>query len=230
VSNGAKILVIDDELAIRRFLQIALKAQGYEVSEAISGNEGLQMVTAFHPDLIILDLGLNDMDGRTVLKRLREWSEVPVIILTVRNSDADKVALLDAGANDYLTKPFSVPELQARIRAALRQTKSAIEEPVFRSGPIEVDFASHTVRRDGGEVRLTATEYELLKLLVKNAGKLLTQRQLLKEVWGINAIEHTHYLRVYIGQLRKKLEADPSRPRYIITEPGMGYRFKTQGD
>jgi two-component system KDP operon response regulator KdpE len=230
VSNGAKILIVDDELAIRRFLQIALKAQGYEVSEATSGNEGLQMVTVFHPDLVILDLGLNDLDGLTVLQRLREWSEIPVIILTVRNSDADKVALLDAGANDYLTKPFSVPELQARIRAALRQVKSASEEPTFRSGSIEVDFASHVVKRDGEEIRLTATEYELLKLLVKNAGKLLTQRQLLKEIWGINAIKHTHYLRVYIGQLRKKLESDPSRPKHIITEPGMGYRFKTQGD
>ncbi len=230
MSNGAKILIVDDELAIRRFLQIALKAQGYEVSEASSGIEGLQMVTAVHPELMILDLGLNDMDGLTVLKRLREWSGIPVIILTVRGADADKVALLDAGANDYLTKPFSVPELQARIRAALRLTKSASEEPVFRAGSIEVDFASHVVRKDGTEVRLTATEYELLKLLVRDAGKLLTQRQLLKQIWGINAIEHTHYLRVYIGQLRKKLESDPSRPRYIITEPGMGYRFKTPGE
>ncbi len=228
MNPGAKILVIDDELAIRRFLQITLKAQGYEVVEAISGSEGLQMATSAHPDLVILDLGLGDLDGLTVLKRLREWSQVPVIILTVRNSDADKVTLLDAGANDYLTKPFSVAELQARIRAALRQTKSAVEEPVFRSGPLEVDFTSHLVKRDGKEVRLTATEYELLKLLVSNAGRLVTQRQLLKEIWGISAIEHAHYLRVYVGQLRKKLEADPSRPEFIITEPGMGYRFKTE--
>ena len=229
MNNGIKLLVIDDELAIRRFLQISLKAQGYGVYEATSGVEGLQMVTTVHPDLVILDLGLGDLDGLTVLKRLREWSEVPVIILTVRAADSDKVALLDAGANDYLTKPFSAAELQARIRAALRQTKSAIEEPIFRCGQLEIDFASHVVKRSGREVRLTVTEYEMLKLLVRNADKLITQRQLLKEVWGINAIEHTHYLRVYIGQLRKKLEDDPSRPQHIITEPGMGYRFRTEG-
>jgi two-component system, OmpR family, KDP operon response regulator KdpE len=226
--NGIKLLVIDDELAIRRFLQISLKAQGYDVYEATSGIEGLQMVTAVHPDLVILDLGLGDLDGLTVLKRLREWSEVPVIILTVRASDSDKVALLDAGANDYLTKPFSAAELQARIRAALRLTKSAVEEPIFRCGQLEIDFALHVVKKSGREVRLTVTEYEMLKLLVRNADKLITQRQLLKEVWGINAIEHTHYLRVYIGQLRKKLEDDPSRPQYIITEPGMGYRFRSE--
>jgi two-component system KDP operon response regulator KdpE len=227
VISGVKVLVIDDELAIRRFLQISLKAQGYAVYEATSGTEGLQMVTTVRPDLVILDLGLGDLDGLTVLKRLREWSEVPVIILTVRAADSDKVALLDAGANDYLTKPFSAAELQARIRAALRLTKSAVEEPIFRCGQLEIDFTSHVVKKSGREVRLTATEYEMLKLLVRNADKLITQRQLLKEVWGINAIEHTHYLRVYIGQLRKKLEDDSSRPQYIITEPGMGYRFRT---
>ena len=230
MTAGAKILVIDDELAIRRFLQISLKSAGYDVAEAISGAEGLQMITAIHPDLVILDLGLPDLDGLTVLKRLREWSEVPVIILTVRGSDKDKVTLLDAGANDYLTKPFSVDELQARIRATLRVTKSAVEEPLLRCGALEIDFASHLVKRDGKEVRLTSTEYELLKLLARNAGRLVTQRQLLKEIWGINAIEHTHYLRVYVGQLRKKLEDDPSRPEFIITEPGMGYRFRGGDD
>jgi two-component system, OmpR family, KDP operon response regulator KdpE len=228
MTGAIRLLVIDDELAIRRFLQISLKAQGYEVHEAITGAEGLQMVTAVRPDLIILDLGLGDLDGLTVLKRLREWSEVPVIVLTVRAADSDKVALLDAGANDYLTKPFSVVELQARIRAVLRQTRSAVEEPIFRCGQLEVDLASHVVRKSGREVRLTATEYELLRLFVRNADRLITQRQLLKEVWGINAIEHTHYLRVYIGQLRKKLEDDPSRPQHFITEPGMGYRFKSE--
>jgi two-component system, OmpR family, KDP operon response regulator KdpE len=228
MTEGIKLLVIDDELAIRRFLQISLREQGYKVHEATTGVEGLQMVTTIHPDLVILDLGLGDLDGLTVLKRLREWSEVPVIILTVRAADSDKVALLDAGANDYLTKPFSAAELQARIRAALRHTKSAVEEPIFRCDQMEIDFTSHIVKKSGREIKLTVTEYEMLKLLVRNADRLITQRQLLKEIWGINAIEHTHYLRVYIGQLRKKLEDDPSRPQHIITEPGMGYRFRTE--
>ena len=179
----------------------------------------------FIPSLLFWILGLPDMDGLIVLKSIREWATMPIIVLTVRSSEVDKVSLLDAGANDYLTKPFGVPELLARIRAALRLSQSTGEDAVFKSGPLEIDFAAHTVKLDGDEVKLTDTEYRLLSLLAKNAGKLLTQRQLLKEVWGISAIEHTHYLRIYIAQLRHKLEKDPSRPGLIITEPGVGYRL-----
>jgi two-component system KDP operon response regulator KdpE len=181
-----------------------------------------------HPDLIILDLGLPDIDGFKVLKSIREWSQVPIIILTVRDSEIDKVSLLDAGANDYVTKPFGVPELLARIRVALRLSQPADDKAVFKSGPLEIDYAAHIVKLNGYEIRLTDTEYRLLSLLAKNAGKLLTQRELLKEVWGISAIQHTHYLRIYIAQLRHKLEKDPSRPQMIITEPGVGYRMNVK--
>jgi two-component system KDP operon response regulator KdpE len=221
----AKILIIDDEAAIRRLLKVSLKSQGYAIVEASGGREGIEQAAMSHPDLIILDLGLPDLDGLKVLKSIREWSQVPVIILTVRDSEIDKVSLLDSGANDYLTKPFSVPELMARIRVALRLSQSIGEEAVLKSGPLEIDFAAHIVKLNDNEIRLTDTEYRLLILLAKNAGKLLTQRQLLKEIWGISAIEHTHYLRIYIAQLRHKLEEDPSRPKMIITEPGVGYRM-----
>jgi two-component system KDP operon response regulator KdpE len=222
----AKILIVDDEVAIRRLLKVSLKSQGYAIVEASGGREGIEQTAMSHPDLIILDLGLPDMDGLKVLKSIREWSQVPVIVLTVWDSEIDKVALLDSGANDYITKPFGVPELLARIRAALRLSQTSNEAVVFRSGSMEIDFAAHIVTMKGQEVRLTDTEYRLLALLARNAGKLLTQRQLLKEVWGISAIEHTHYLRIYIAQLRHKLEKDPSRPQLIITEPGVGYRMK----
>jgi two-component system, OmpR family, KDP operon response regulator KdpE len=222
---AGKILIIDDEAAIRRLLKVSLKSQGYAIVEATGGKEGIEQAAMSHPDLIVLDLGLPDMDGLSVLKSIREWSQVPIIILTVRDSEIDKVALLDAGANDYITKPFGVPELLARIRAALRLSQSTGEESVFKNGPLEIDYAAHLVKLSGTEIRLTDTEYRLLSLLAKNAGKLLTQRQVLKEIWGISAIEHTHYLRIYIAQLRHKLEVDPSRPRMIITEPGVGYRL-----
>jgi two-component system, OmpR family, KDP operon response regulator KdpE len=220
-----KILIVDDEAAIRRLLKVSLNSQGYTIVEASGGREGIEQTAMSHPDLIILDLGLPDMDGLRVLKSIREWSQVPVIVLTVRDSEIDKVALLDAGANDYITKPFGVPELLARIRVALRLSQSTGEEAVFKSGLLEIDFAAHVVKLKGEEVKLTDTEYRLLSLLAKNAGKLLTQRQILKEIWGISAIEHTHYLRIYVAQLRHKLEKDPSRPKMIITEPGVGYRM-----
>jgi two-component system KDP operon response regulator KdpE len=228
--NPAKILVIDDEAAIRRFLKISLEADGFAYLEASSGQEGLAMAASHRPDLIVLDLGLPDLDGLTILKRIREWSGAPVIILTVKDAERDKVSLLDAGADDYLTKPFSVPELIARIRVALRHSQPQDSDTPFRSGTIEVDLAKRTVARDGLPVKLTATEYDLLRLLVKNAGRVLTQTQLLKEVWGPQAVEQTQYLRVFIGQLRKKLEVDPSRPRLILTEPGIGYRLSDRGD
>ena len=225
MAQTTKILIVDDEAAIRRLLRVSFKSQGLAVVEATTGKEGIEQAAMSHPDLIILDLGLPDMDGLKVLKSIREWSQVPVIVLTVRDSEIDKVALLDAGANDYITKPFGVPELLARVRVALRLSQTVGEDAIFKSGPLEVDFAAHTVKLKGEEVKLTDTEYRLLSMLAKNAGKLLTQRQLLKEIWGISAIEHTHYLRIYIAQLRHKLEKDPSRPKMIITDPGVGYRM-----
>jgi two-component system, OmpR family, KDP operon response regulator KdpE len=220
-----KILIVDDEAAIRRLLKVSLKSQGYAIFEAAGGKEGIEQAAMSHPDLIILDLGLPDIDGLKVLKSIREWSQIPIIILTVRDSEIEKVTLLDAGANDYIIKPFSVPELLARVRAALRLSQSTVDEAIFKNGPLEIDYAAHLVKLSGDAIKLTDTEYRLLSLLAKNAGKLLTQRQLLKDIWGISAIEHTHYLRIYIAQLRHKLEKDPSRPQIIITEPGVGYRL-----
>ncbi len=221
-----RILVIDDEPAIRKFLQVSLQSHGYQIGEAATGKEGLSQAIAFRPDLVILDLQLPDLEGLTVLKNLREWSKIPVIVLTVRDSEKDKVELLDSGADDYLTKPFSVPELLARIRAAERHgLRSDQQEPLFKAGPLEVDRAGHTVKVHGKIIRLTLTEYEILKILVDNAGKVVTHRQILKQIWGPNALEHTQYLRVYVGHLRKKLEADPETPSFILTEPGVGYRL-----
>ena len=224
--TGVRILVIDDELAIRRFLKISLEAEGHTYIEAGTGQDGLVAAATQRPELIILDLGLPDMDGSVVLKRLREWSPVPVIVLTVKDSETDKVALLDAGADDYLTKPFGVPELLARLRVALRHKQSAVAEPVLRTANLQVDFTDRTVSIRGEIVRLTATEYELLRILAQHAGKVVTQRQLLKEIWGPQAVDQSQYLRVYIAQLRKKLERDPSSPDLIITEPGVGYRLR----
>ncbi|MCX6829758.1 MAG: response regulator [candidate division Zixibacteria bacterium] len=223
--SGTRILVIDDETAIRRLLKISLEAEGYTLLEATQGREGLVSASTQRPDLIILDLGLPDIDGLTVLGKLREWSTIPVIVLTVKDSDIEKVTLLDAGADDYLTKPFSVLELLARIRAALRHTQPSEMQAIFHSGHLEVDLSARTVSVAGQPVKLTATEYDILRLLVRYAGKVVTQGHLLKEIWGPHASEQTQYLRVYIGQLRKKLEKDPSRPELILTEPGVGYRF-----
>lgn len=226
--NAGKILVIDDEAPIRRFLKISLEAEGYDYLGAETGQQGLAMAASHRPDLIVLDLGLPDLDGLTILKRVREWSGMPVIILTVKDSESDKVGLLDAGADDYLTKPFSVPELIARIRVALRHTQPQDPDVVHNFGPLEVDLPKRIVTRDGSPVKLTATEYAILRILVKNAGRVVTQSHLLKEIWGQHAVEQTQYLRVYIGQLRKKLESDPSRPTLILTEPGVGYRLSAK--
>jgi two-component system, OmpR family, KDP operon response regulator KdpE len=222
---GFKVLVVDDEIAIQRFLRVALNGQGFIVSEAATGNEALQVITLNRPDLVILDLGLPDMDGVEVTRRVREWSTVPIIILSVREQEDDKIAALDAGADDYLTKPFGMGELLARIRTVMRRQTTGISEPVLSAGSLVVDLANHLVTMAGEEVQLTPTEYDILRALVKNAGKMLTNRQLLRQVWG-EGYNDLHILRVNISNLRHKLEPDPSRPTYIHTEPGVGYRLK----
>ena len=225
MTEGARILVIDDENEIRRMLQVALSAHGYTLGEATSGKEGLNQVLIFHPDLVILDLGLPDIDGLEVLRRLREWSQVPVIVLTVRDREGDKVSALDGGADDYITKPFSMGELLARIRVAMRHVAKSEDEPVLVFGDLTLDFARRAVLLKQQEIKLTPTEYEILKYLALHAGRVVTHSQLLRAVWGPNYQEHTQYLRVYVGQLRRKIEADQARPRFITTEPGVGYRF-----
>jgi two-component system KDP operon response regulator KdpE len=226
LKNGKRILVIDDEAAIRRLLKTRLEPDGYIVLEAKNGEEGLREAASQRPELIILDLGLPDLSGTEVLKRIREWSQVPVLILTVQDSQEDKVALLDAGADDYLSKPFGVPELLARLRVLQRHGQASLSDPVKKIGDLEFDFSAHLVRLRGQELKLTSTEYDFLKVLALHAGKVVIQRQILKEVWGPNAVEHSHYLRIYAAQLRKKIEDDPSNPTWIITEPGVGYRLK----
>lgn len=220
-----RILVVDDEAPIRRYLRAALSAQGFNVYESASGEEALQAVLSHRPDIIILDLGLPDIDGIEVTRRLREWSQTPIIILSVREAEQDKIAALDAGADDYLTKPFGTGELLARMRVALRKQSSAANEPVFESKGLSVDFARRLVTVNGQEVQLTPTEYDLLKVLVTHAGKVITHRQLLRQVWG-DGYDDMHILRVNISNLRGKIEPDPSRPTYIHTEPGVGYRLK----
>jgi two-component system KDP operon response regulator KdpE len=219
-------LIIDDEPPIRRLLRLTLEPQGYRVFEADSGQLGLQEAAARRPDVVLLDLGLPDMDGVAALKRLREWSQTPVLVLTVRDRESDKVAALDAGADDYLTKPFGTAELLARLRAVQRRAPEAHEEPVFVSGGLTVDLAARTITVDKQEVHLTATEYALLRELVRHAGKVVTHKQLLRAVWGPNAEEQSQYLRVYITHLRKKLETKTSGT-LIQTEPGIGYRLLT---
>jgi two-component system KDP operon response regulator KdpE len=229
-AKGAKILVIDDEPEIRRLLEVGLKAHGFEYLEASNGQEGLAQAAMARPDLIILDMGLPDMDGLEVIMKLREWSDVPTIILSVREQEFIKIEALDHGADDYLTKPFSMGELMARIRVALRHNAKAKDEPVLVTGDLVVDLARRRVRVGEKEVKLTPTEYEVLKNLAVNMGKVMTHRQLLNAIWG-KAYEHeNHYLRIYIGQLRRKLEPDPTRPVYIITEPGVGYRLQVLGE
>lgn len=225
--SGARILIIDDEKQIRRMLRAALSGYGYDIAEASSGHEGLSQAAIFHPDLIVLDLGLPDIDGIEVVKRLREWTKTPVIILSVREEEEDKIRALDAGADDYVTKPFSMGELLARIRVAMRHLVKSEDEPVLTFNELIVDMAHRIVTIRGEEIRLTPTEYEILKYLVLQAGRVVTHGQLLRAIWGPNYQEHTQYLRVYVGQLRRKIEADPSRPVYIITEPGVGYRLVT---
>ncbi len=223
------VLVIDDEVQIRRLLRITLEANGYKVIETAGGKDGLVEAATRRPDIVILDLGLPDMEGLAVLRRLREWSRVPVVVLSVRDRDEDKIAALDAGADDYVTKPFSTPELLVRLRVALRHAQPTREETVFRMGDLTVDLAGHQVALKGCAVKLTATEYALLRTLVRHAGKVLTHRQILTEIWGPHAAEQTHYLRVYMARLRDKLEPVPSRPALLLTEPGIGYRLVTPG-
>ncbi len=218
-------VIIDDEPQMRRLLRLTLEKNDFRVFEAPTGQEGLTVITGRRPEVVILDLGLPDLDGQTVLKRLREWSKVPVIVLSVRDREDDKVAALDNGADDYLTKPFSEGELLARIRAALRHAYPSAQASVFRSAGFEIDLDRHVVKARGKELKLTATEYALLRLLVKHAGKVLTQRQIMREVWGPSYETQTHYLRIYIGHLREKLEPNPAQPELIITEPGIGYRL-----
>jgi two-component system KDP operon response regulator KdpE len=218
-------LVIDDELQMRRLLRVCLEANGYRVLEAATGTEGIAEAAQHPPDVVILDLGLPDMEGVAVLKRLREWSRVPVVVLSVRDREEDKIAALDNGADDYVTKPFSSGELLARLRVAQRHAAPSSETTVFRSGQLEVDLAARVVKLKSREVKLTATEYSLLRLFVQHAGKVLTHRQILREVWGPNYVEQTHYLRVYLAHLREKLEANPAQPELLITEPGVGYRL-----
>jgi len=224
-TTNQRILVVDDEAPIRRYLRAALSAQGFSVYESASGEEALQAVLSHRPDMIILDLGLPDIDGIEVTRRLREWSQTPIIILSVREAEQDKIAALDAGADDYLTKPFGTGELLARMRVALRKQSSAANEPVFESKGLSVDFARRLVTVNGQEVQLTPTEYDLLKILVTHAGKVITHHQLLRQVWG-DGYDDMHILRVNISNLRGKIEPDPSRPTYIHTEPGVGYRLK----
>jgi two-component system, OmpR family, KDP operon response regulator KdpE len=225
VSEGIQVLVIDDEVQIRRFLHISLEANSYQVHEAVSGQEGITRAAQLRPDVIILDLGLPDMDGIDVLRRLREWTATPVIILSVRDDDQGKVAALDTGADDYLTKPFSTDELLARIRVALRHAQPAPQEALFRFGDVTVDLSRRLVTFHDEPVKLTPTEYALLRLMLQHAGKVLTHQQILRAVWGPEYVHETHYLRVYFAQLRQKLEDNPALPKLLITEPGVGYRL-----
>jgi two-component system KDP operon response regulator KdpE len=224
-----KILVVDDELAMRRFLRVSLHANGYELVEAENAEQGITQAAAYTPDLILLDLGLPDQDGLVVTQRLREWSQTPIIVLSARGQEQDKVQALDAGADDYLTKPFGVGELLARIRVALRHAAAGPGgEPELRVGELRVDLGRRQVWLNAEEVHLTPIEYKLLALLAKHAGRVLTHRQLLHEVWGPNAGDQVQYLRVYMAQLRHKLEREPGRPRYLVTEPGVGYRLRLE--
>lgn len=224
--KSPKILLIEDESTIRRFLKVSLESNSFEVLEAVNGKEGMSMAGSHRPDVILLDIGLPDIDGFDIIKKLREWSSTPIIVLTVHDREEEKVLALDLGADDYLTKPFGVPELLARIRVVLRRSSAEDgKDPIFRSGHFEMDRSAHVVKVSGKEVHLTSTEYDLLAVLVKHAGKVVTHRMLLKDVWGPNSVEHIQYLRVYMGQIRKKLKTFNEDIELISTEPGVGYRF-----
>lgn len=224
--SNLRVLVVDDEPAIRRFLRASLAAHNYSIFEADSGQAALSAVIAHRPDAVILDLGLPDLDGIEIVRQLRGWTQIPIMILSVREHEEDKIAALDAGADDYVTKPFAVGELLARLRVILRRAASPTDEPVFAVGDLKVDLACRLVTVKGREVQLTPTEYDLLRVLVKYAGRVLTHRHLLREVWGDDAYIDAHTLRVNISNLRHKIEADPTRPYYILTEPGVGYRLR----
>ncbi|MBD0383831.1 response regulator [Paenibacillus sedimenti] len=228
-ANGARILIIDDEPQIRKLLRVTLQALHFEIHESSTGEDGMYQASVTHPDLIVLDLGLPDLSGMEVLHRIREWSRIPIIVLTAKDREEDKIVALDSGADDYVTKPFGMGELVARIRVALRHVAKTVDEPILQFGKLVIDLAQRLVELDGNRVKLTPTEYDLLKILASNAGKVVTQRQLLQQVWGGHHHESdSHYLRIYIGHLRKKLEEDPTRPQFIETEPGIGYRFLLQ--
>ncbi len=227
MTSGPRILVIDDEPQILRALRTILTEKDFSVETAARGEDGLALAAADEPDLIILDLGLPDMDGMEVCSRLRQWTECPIVVLSVRDSEREKVAALDKGADDYLTKPFGIQELLARVRAALRHSKRAANPPksIVKAGPLKIDLAWHTVTKADEEIKLTATEYNLLAYLAANPGRVLTHQSILEHVWGPADANHTEYLRVYMRQLRRKLEIDPEHPQVIVTEPGVGYRF-----
>ena len=219
------ILIIDDEVQIRRLLEIALASKGYKISEAATGKDGLIAAATHNPSLIILDLGLPDLDGVKILSKLREWYQKPIIILSARNSEEDIIHTLDNGANDYLTKPFRTGELLARIWVALRQSQGSEENPNLTFDSLTIDLANHIVRKKGEILKLTSTEFSLLAMLAKNSGRVLTHQNILKEIWGFGYIGQTQYLRVFVAQLRKKIEDDPAKPQLLITESGIGYRF-----
>jgi two-component system KDP operon response regulator KdpE len=226
--EGALVLVVDDEPQIRRFLRASLSGHNYQILEAATGQDALNQIVAAKPDLVILDLGLPDLDGIQVIQRVRAWSQVPIVVLSVREREQDKIAALDAGADDYLTKPFGVGELLARLRTALRHVLPAEEEPIFRTGDLTVDLARRMVWVGEREVKLTPTEYTILKYLIAHAGKVVTHPQLLREVWGPAFVNEPHYVRVYVGQLRHKIEENPAQPRYLVTETGVGYRLRVE--
>ena len=223
----SRVLVVDDEPQILRALAINLRARGYDVDLAPDGEQALELAARHHPDVVVLDLGLPGIGGVDVIRGLRGWSSVPIVVLSVRDAERDKVAALDAGADDYVTKPFGMDELMARLRAALRRALPADQEPVIETADFTIDLAAKRVHRGGAEIRLTPTEWHLVEVLVRNPGKLVAQRQLLQEVWGPEYHDETAYLRVHMANVRRKLEPEPSQPRYFFTEPGMGYRFES---
>jgi len=225
MSEKQSILIIDDELQIRRFLRFSLEANDYNVIESPNGKDGLYQAAMQRPDLIILDLGLPDIDGKEVLQQIRQWNKTPVIVLSVRNDEHEKVTCFDLGADDYVTKPFSTMELCARLKVALRHANKDIKEPVFVNGPLSVDLVNRNVKVNNQLIALSPTEYDLLIYFVKNVGKVLTHRMIMKEIWGPHRTEESHYLRVYMRQIRRKLESDPSQPTIFVTEPGVGYRM-----
>lgn len=228
--SGARVLIVDDEIEILRALQRSLAVHGFEVSAANSGEEALASIAHYRPDLMLLDLGLPGMSGLEVCRRVREQSNLPIIVLSVKDTERDKVLALDLGADDYVSKPFSINEILARVRVALRHTAQlqAGTEPIFVAGPLRVDFAQRSVQVDKKDVKLTPTEYDLLKALIKNSGKIMTRQMLLTQVWGTGYGADAHYLHVYIGQLRRKIESDPANPRFILTISGVGYRFNAE--
>ncbi|HVV35341.1 MAG TPA: response regulator [Acidimicrobiales bacterium] len=225
--TAMRVLIVEDDLPLRRALMANLSARGFDVDVAGSGEEALTNAARVHPDVVLLDLGLPGIDGIEVVRGLRQWSRVPIVVLSARDAEASKVAALDAGADDYVTKPFGMDELLARLRSALRRAAPTPEEAVVATDTFSVDLGERVVTRDGAAVHLTPTEWHVLEVLVRNAGKLVTQSQLLHEVWGPQYEKETNYLRLYLAQLRRKLEPDPSQPRHLITEPGVGYRFVT---